>query len=294
MKYRKKLLIVLPVILGLAWAQTSLFVVEATETAVVARFSRPLEPLYSPGLHIKAPWPIDSVYRFDKRILTYDHVPTEFLTQDKKNILIDSFAVWRIADEHAYLAKLRRRDIAEVFLLEIITSALGEIAGNHPLSDFINSDPSKIRIEEINRTLAETCRESAMKGYGIEVIDARINMFNFPNQNRTSVITRMRAERSRIAVKYRSEGQEEALKIEAITEKERRTILAEAKREADIIQGKAEAEAIRIYGEAYKENTDFYEFLRTLEAYEKIVDANTTVILDDKSGILKAMKEGPP
>jgi membrane protease subunit HflC len=124
MKHRKKILLVLLVVLGLVWAQTALFVVEATETAIVARFSRPLKPLYPPGLHIKAPWPIDSVYRFDKRILTYDHVPTEFLTEDKKNILIDSFAVWRIDDEYAYLAKLRRRDIAEVFLLEIITAAL--------------------------------------------------------------------------------------------------------------------------------------------------------------------------
>jgi modulator of FtsH protease HflC len=294
MKYRKKILIVLLILLGLVWAQTALFVVEATETAIVARFSSPLKPLYLPGLHIKAPWPIDSVYRFDKRILTYDHVPTEFLTEDKKNILIDSFAVWRIDDEHAYLAKLRSRSTTEVFLLEIITAALGEITGNHPLSDFINSDPSKIRLDEINRTLAESCRKSAMKGFGIEIIDARINMFNFPDQNRTSVITRMRAERSRIATKYRSEGQEEALKIEAVTEKERRTILAEAEREAEVIRGKAEAEAIRIYGEAYKEDPEFYEFLRTLEAYEKIVDSNTTVILDEKSKILKAMKEGAP
>jgi modulator of FtsH protease HflC len=294
MKRRKFLVFTVSIILIAAWAQTALFVVEASETAVTARFSRPLAPIYQPGLHIKAPWPIDSVYRFDKRILIFDHVPTEFLTKDKKNILIDSFAVWRIQDEHKYLARVRNRNIAEVLLLEMITASVGELAGSYPLSSFINADPSKIRLKEINKKLTDACRRAAEKDYGMEIIDARINMFNFPEQNRTSVISRMQAERARIATKYRSEGQEEALKIEAATEKERRSILAEARREAQVIRGKGEAEAIRIYGEAYSSDAEFYDFLRSLEAYGQIVDKDTTVILDRNSKIFKTVEKAAP
>ena len=294
MRLNRKILFAIVLTAVLAWAWTALFVVEATETAIVARFSSPMDRLYQPGLHIKAPWPVDSVYRFDKRILTYDHAPTEFLTEDKKNILIDSFAVWRIDDEHKYLAKVRSRDVAEVLLLEIVTAVLGELTGSYPLSSFVNTDESKVSLNEINRKLAQMTRESDLREYGINVIDTRINMFNFPDQNRTSVISRMRAERARIATRYRSEGEEEALKIEASTEKEVRMILAEAKREAEVIRGKGESTAISTYGKAYEEDPEFYRFMRSLEAYEQIVDEKTTVVLDENSRIFNVLEESAP
>ena len=294
MKRWKKLILFVLAAGLVAWGLSALFVVEATETAIVARFSRPLETVYTPGLHLKAPWPVDEVYRFNKQILAYDHVPTEFLTKDKKNILIDSFAVWRIEDEHRYLAKVRNRDIAEVLLLEMITSSLGEVVGSYNLSAFINADPAQVKLAEINSKLAESCRAAARENYGMEVLDVRINMFNFPQQNRESVIRRMQAERSRIATKYRSEGEEEALKVEASTEKETRTILAEARRDAEIIRGRGEADAMTIYAEAYEKDPEFYEFLRTLEAYEKVLDADTTLIMKGDTRLWKVMEEGAP
>jgi modulator of FtsH protease HflC len=290
----RKGLTVAAIVLALAWAQSALFVVGATETAILARFKAPRPNVYAPGPHLKAPWPIDTVYRFDKRLLVYDHVPTEFLTADRKNILIDTFAVWRVQDEHAFLSKVRSRENAEILLLEIMTAAIGEVVGNYPLSAFINTDPAQVRLTEINDAITEACHGPARRDYGIEVGDVRINSFNFPTQNSASVIKRMRAERNRIATKYRSEGEEEALKIEADTDLQARKILAEARREAETIRGRGEAEAIKIYGAAYAKDPEFYRFLRTLEAYEKTLDSNTTIILRSDSELWKMIEKGAP
>ncbi|MDP8225233.1 MAG: protease modulator HflC [Candidatus Lernaella stagnicola] len=292
-RWKKGLLLVL-VLLAAWWLRTIFFVVNATETAIIARFMGPLDAVYEPGLHLKAPWPIDTVYRFDSRLLVFDHVPTEFLTKDKKNILIDSFAVWRVADEHTFLAKVRSRMNAEILLLEIMTAAINEVVGNYALGSFINVDPEKVQLKEINGAIADICRGPTENAYGISVEDVRINSFNFPVQNRASVIKRMRAERDRIATKYRSEGEEAALKIEAETNLESRKILAEAARDAQRIRGKGEAEAIRIYGEAYTKDPEFYRFLRTLEAYDKMIDKDTTIILRSDSELWKMIDKGAP
>lgn len=290
----RKWLLVGGVLLLAFWARSALYIVEATDTAVLARFKRPMPTVYQPGLHVKAPWPIDTVYRFDRRLLVFDHTPTEFLTEDKKNILIDAFAVWRIADEHAFLAKVRSKENARVLLLEIITAAVGEVVGRYPLSSFINTDPEQVRLAQINRQIADACRETAARDYGVNVIDVRINSFNFPVQNTASVIKRMRAERERIATKSRSEGEEDALKIEAETELDTRTILAEARRQAEQIRGEGEAAAIKIYGAAYAKDPEFYRFLRTLEAYDKILDDQTTIILRTDSELWKMIEKGAP
>ncbi len=294
MKRWKKWLLLLVVILALSWLRTIFFVVEATDTAILARFKAPLAVAQKPGLHLKLPWPIDTVYRFDNRLLVFDHVPTEFLTKDKKNILIDSFAVWRITDEHRFLAKVRNRNNAEILLLEIITAALNEVVGNYSLSSFINIDPTLVQLAQINREVADICRVPAARDYGIDIEDVRINSFNFPVQNRASVIKRMRAERDRIATKYRSEGEEQALKIEAETDLQTRKLLADARREAEMVRGQGEADAIKIYGKAYAKDPEFYRFLRTLEAYGKMIDTDTTLILRSDSELWKMIDKGAP
>ena len=292
-RFRNWLLLFLA-ILFLLWIKTSLFIIEATETGIMARFSRPLDTVYGPGLHPKFPWPVDAVYRFDQRLFVFDHNPTEFLTQDKKNILIDSFAVWRIGDEHIFLAKVRNRDNAEILLLEILTAVLGEVVGTYPLSAFINTEEGRMLLGEINQKIADACRGPAGENYGVEVVDVRINRFNFPSQNRASVIKRMRTERERIATRYRSEGEEAALRIEAATELETRTLLAEAGREAEAIRGRGEAEAIGTYGAAYAVDPEFYLFLRTLETYDAIIDQDTTLILSSDSELFRMLEEGAP
>lgn len=268
-------------LLGLTlWLGTALFTVQAHQLGIVTRFSRPLPDTYAPGLHLKAPWPIDAVISVDQRLLILKYQAlTEFLTEDKKNILVDSFIVWKVADAHRYLATLRLRNNAEARLLDMITAALGEVVGNYPLSSFINLDKSLVKIDEINSKIMELCKSDAMRNYGIQIVDMRINGFNFPAQNRASLIKRMEAERSRIATRYRAEGEEKAQKIRADTELETRTMLAEAKRKAEVTKGEAEAEAMRIYAKAYGADPAFYRFMRNLEALDKVVDKDTTILL---------------
>ena len=122
----------------------------------------------------------------------------------------------------------------------------------------------------------------------------RINGLNFPAENRASVIRRMQAERDRIATQYRAEGEEAAMKIEATTELETRKILAEAARQAEVVRGRGEAEAIRLYGAAYAEDEQFYTFLRTLEAYEKLIDEDTTLVLRSDSELWRLLEKGAP
>lgn len=270
-------------ILGVAlilWLSSAFFTVSAQQVGIVTRFSRPLPASYAPGLHLKAPWPVDAVLRLDQRLLVLKYqAMTEFLTADKKNILVDSFALWRIGEPHRFLATLRSRANAEARLLDMITAALGEVVGSYPLSGFINVDKQQLKIDEINNKIMQICKRDAAQNFGIEIQDLRINAFNFPDQNRASLIKRMEAERSRIATRYRAEGEEQAQKIRADTELETRSLLAEASRKAEVSRGEAEAEAMRIYAEAYSADPEFYRFMRNLEALEKIVDKDTTLLL---------------
>lgn len=292
-RWKRFSLLVLAIVLVL-WLTSAVFLVQETQTAIVTRFSKPLTTAYQPGPHLKLLWPIDKVIRFERRLLIFNHEPTEFLTQDKKNILVDSFAVWRIANEHNFLSTVRNQNGAEARLLDMITAALGEIVGKYPLASFINTTEGAVKFSEINREIHKACAQTAQDNYGVEIVDVRINSFNFPQQNRLSVIKRMQAERDRIATQYRSEGDEEALKIEATTDMEVRRILAEANREAKTTRGKAEAEAIKIYGRAYGADPDFYRFLRTLEAYNTIIDKNTTIILRSDSELWRMIGRGAP
>ena len=293
-KKKKKAVRILIAAAALAWLLSSLFIVNETETAVLTRFSKPLDTVCGPGLHIKLPFPLDGIIRFDKRLTVLDHEPTEFLTLDKKNILIDTFALWKINDEHKFLTTVRQRDRAEARLLDMITAVTGEVIGSYPLKNFINTEIGEVRLPEIDSRIFLPCRVFALENFGIEIVDIRINSFNFPEQNRQSVIKRMQAERYQIATRYRSEGEEEALKISAETDFEVRKLMAEANKTAELIKGQAEADSIRIYGEAFSEDPGFFEFLRTLEAYEKIADSNTTFIMKSESRLWNMLERGRP
>ncbi|MBN2050332.1 MAG: protease modulator HflC [Spirochaetales bacterium] len=272
------LLVILGVLL-IGGLLTSLFMVQETETAIVTRFSRALPEPREPGLHIKFPWPVDKVIRLDRRRLVFDHEPTEFLTRDKKNVLVDCYALWMIDDPHTFLYTVRTREAAEARLLDMITAATGEVFGRYDLANIINQEEDKLKLDVIHDEVFNLCRDRAEAEYGLRLFDIRINSFNFPSQNRLSVIKRMQAERESIATQYRSEGEEEAMKIEAETDSQVRTLLAEARREAQVIRGEAEAEALRIYGDAYGKNPDFFELLRKLEVYESVLNENTTIFL---------------
>lgn len=285
----KNFLRLLVVVVVLALLSTCIFTIEETEVGLVTRFGRPLDALARPGLNFKSPWPIDAVVRVDQRLLVFDNEPTEMLTRDKKNVLIDSFLCWKIDDPKRFVQTVRNRAEAEARLLDLATSELGAAVGSEPMESFLASDPSQVRLRQIAQGARETVDRLARESFGITVVDLEINGFNLPRQNRKSVIERMRAERDRIATAYRSEGEEEALKIEALAAAEREKLLAEARAEAEAIRGQGEAEALRLMAEAYRKDPELYELLRSLESYEVILDEETVIFLESDSPLLEAL-----
>ena len=278
---------------GLFAVGSSVFIVDESDYAVVLRFGRVVAEIDEPGLKVKLPAPIDQVRRFDKRVLYQGVAQTEFLSADKKNVLVSSYLTWRIRSPRLYLEALGTRTSAEGRLSTLVKSSLGAALGNRPFSDFIPENPDEASPAESEQNLArlENAVFDGVSGvastdYGIEVVSFGVSRFIFPQQNLMAVFSRMRSERERIASAYRSEGAAEARKILANAERERREILADAEAEVEILRGNSEARAAGIYAEAYATDPDFYAFLRKLETYERIIDEETTVIVPADSGLL--------
>lgn len=286
------LLFLLVAALALLLAPTALYTIHHTEVGIVTRFGRPLEGLAEPGLHSKLPWPIDAVVRVDRRLLVFDNEPAEMLTRDKKNVLVDSFLCWRIADPLRFVQTVGTRAEAEARLLDLMASELGAAVGAEPMDSFLNPDPERVKLGEVTESARREVHDLALASFGIEVVDLEINGFNLPRQNRQSVIERMRAERARIATRYRSEGEEEALKIEAQSTAEREKLLAAARAEAEAVRGRGDAEALELLATAYRQDPEFYKFLRSLESYEKIIDENTTLFISSDSPLMEALGGG--
>ncbi len=284
--------VVLALVAGLAtvWGvASSPFVVQETEAALVTRFGRPLPGLAGPGLHWKLPWPVDAAVRLDRRLLVFDNEPTEMLTGDKKNVLVDSFLVWRIADPLRYVQTVKTRPEAEARLLDLAVSELGAAVGSEPMESFVNVDPARVGLRRVAETAGRAVHAVALPSFGIEVLDLEINGFSLPRQNRASVIERMQAERARIATAYRSAGEEQALKIQAQSAAERERLLAEARGRSEAVRGDGEARALALLGGAYARDPELYRFLRGLESSEKILDENTTLFLESDSDLLTVL-----
>ncbi len=271
---------------------TSLFAVDETQIAVVTKFGRPIKVIQEPGLHVKLPSPFASVLRFDKRIMVYEPLPSEFLTEDKKNILTQTFACWRIRDVQKFLETVKTREGAELRIGDTIRSELGSSLGMMPLTALVSTNPELVKLDEIMGRVTANSAEKTLRNYGIELVSVSLKRINFPDQNKASVYERMRSERARIAKKYRAEGNEQAAMITAETDKEVSRILSEAYRTAEKVKGEGDAEAAKIYAEAYNRDPQFYKKLRTLEAYRKFLDEKTTVVLSTDSELLQFLAEG--
>ncbi|RKY65942.1 MAG: protease modulator HflC [Candidatus Latescibacterota bacterium] len=260
------------------------FTVDETNQAVVVRMGEPVRVVKEPGLHFKLPFPVETVHKFDRRLLEYDSAPAQIYTKDKKNLIVDNYARWRIVDPLAFLKTVRTEAGALSRLDDIVYAVLREELGRHTLSEVV----AKNR-ELIMRTVTQKC-DAATEKLGIEVVDVRIKRADLPKENERYVFDRMRAERHKMANQYRSEGEEMALKIRAQTDLEKRRILAEAYRKAEEIKGEGDAEASRIYAEAYKKDPEFYAFIRSLQAYDAVMDSSTVLVLPPEGPFLRYLR----
>lgn len=278
----------LPSFAALAFIAVTLvfYQVDTTEYVIVTQFGNPVRAINTPGLYAKLPDPVQSVIRLNNRLRLYTLPQAEFLTQDKKNVVTESYATWRVTDPLLFYETVKDAPGAEARLADILASELGVVLGKYALSSLVTINPAEMQLPNMMEQIRGNVDRRTGQ-YGYTVTDVRLKLITYPEANQASVFQRMRAERERIARQLRSEGAEESAKIRAGAETEAATIRAEAQREAEAIRGAADAEAIRIYAEAYGKDEEFYRFLRTLQSYDAFIDEGTTLILPADSELLQ-------
>ncbi len=276
---------VLAVLLGLVVLGASpLFVLDVTQTAIVVQLGKPVRNVTDAGLYMKIPF-IEEVTYFDKRLLDYESDAQDVITQDKKTLLLDNFAKWRITDPLKVYQAFQTQRGALQRLHDIIYSELRVELGRHELAEIVSTARA-----ELMKVVTQRANEKA-SGYGIEILDVRIKRADLPEQNEKAVFARMQAERERQAKQYRAEGAEEAQKIRSDAEKDREIILAEAYRESEELRGGGDAKAFRIYAEAYRQDPRFFEFTRSMEAYKKTFREKSTIVMNPDSEFFRFLKQ---
>ena len=278
----KKILIgigVILVFLGL----TSVFIVDETEQVVILQFGKPVRIITEPGLRMKVPFPIQEKNVFDNRLLEYDSPPEEILSKDKKSLIVDNYVRWKIVDPLQFLKTVQAIPTALSRMDDIVYSELRRELGTHDMVEIITENREEL-MEKV--TVASNL---STRDYGIEVVDVRIRRVDLPSQNEESIYARMDAERKRQANKFRSEGEEEAQKIRATTDRDKTIILADAYKQAERIRGEGDAKAVEVYADAYSADPKFYEFVRTLDAYKKIINDKTMLVIPSDSRLFKLL-----
>ncbi|MBW8065562.1 MAG: protease modulator HflC [Nitrospira sp.] len=275
--------LVLVVVLLIVGAQT-VFIVGEWEQAIIIQLGKFKRAIQEPGLNWKIPF-VQTAITLERRILASDAEPAEYLTMDKKRVVVDHVTRWKIQDPLLFYKTVRNEAGARARLDEIVFSELRAELANREFASIIANER-----EPAMEAVAFRSSEKA-KEFGIDVVDVRVKRADLPNEVQESVYARMRAERQRISKRYRSEGAEESAKITATTDKEKTIILAKAYEESQRRRGEGDAEATAIYGEAYGEDPEFYSFVRSLEAYDKFLSKKTTILLPQDSRLLRYLAD---
>ena len=248
------------------------------------------------GLYLKIPF-LQNVIVLDDRILEYDSEPTDIVTKDKKHLLVDNFARWRIVSPLRFIQTVRTENGAQSRLDDIIYSVLREQLAMSNLVEIVRTDNSAASLDEHIETGREVIMQAvtqqadvAARRYGIQVLDVRIKRADLPKENLNAVFGRMKEERSRISKQYRSEGEEEASKVRAETDRDVKIILAEAYKQAETIKGRGDGEAAAIYANAYGSNEEFYKFLQSLEVIKHSTTPADQLIMSTEGGVYKYLK----
>lgn len=300
---------------------TMVVFVDETELVLVERFGRIVAVYDQPaqrGLQFKGPWPVETVRRFDRRLQLLSPAGREAFTRDRKNVTVEAYVAWRIADGTngstllerpavRFFRSLGSVDVAEARLASRLQSILTERVGRAELTELLIAADSEvapaneagpleklsadIQLELTKRTdEAESLRDRL----GIEIVDVRIRRLNLPTGNMQAVFERMRSERQKIAERYRSAGLAENRMIRSQADRQAGELLAKANAEAERIRGEGDAAAIRILNEAYARDPEFAGVLQTLEAYKHILNERTTLVLSASNSLLKLLVEGVP
>ncbi len=261
------------VVLAIIVALNSVFTVDEREYAIKLRLGEIIRSDYQPGLHFKTPF-INNVAKFEKRIQTLDSRPERFLTVEKKNVIVDFFVKWRVADPDRYYTSTRGDSAtANALLLRIIQDGLRGEFGKRTIQEAVSGERAQIM-----SILTRDANDKASE-LGVTVVDVRIKRIDLPQDVSESVYQRMEAERARVARQLRAEGAEQAERIRADADRQRTVLIAEAHRESERIRGEGDAIAADTYAKAYNRNQEFYSFYRSLQAYRAAIGQERDLIL---------------
>jgi modulator of FtsH protease HflC len=268
-------------VIVLLFASSCFYTIGQTEQAVLLQFDAPREIVTDPGLHAKIPW-VQQVEYIDKRLLNLDAPAEEVIAQDKKRMVVDAFARWRIIDPLRFYQALTNTDIAQTRLAPILSSDVRQVLGSQNFAVVLSGERAQLMHDIRDNMNRETQR------FGIEVVDVRIRHADLPPQNSKAIYDRMIQERAREANEFRAEGSEIYQRIKARADREVTVLTAEATRESDILRGQGDAQKTKILGDAYGQDPDFFAFYRSMQAYpDALGSGTTTMVLSPNSEFFK-------
>ena len=268
-----KILIAIAVLVVAIVGSASLFTVNETETAILFKWGKIERSNYEPGLHVQIPF-INNIKKFDKRIQTFDAKPEDYLTEEKKIVVVDSFIQWRIEDVEAFYVSMRgNMDVAQERIGTIVKEGLRNEFGRRVMHEVISGE-RHIIMDDINKSANKD-----VKPFGIRIVDVRIKRIEFPPRVSDKIFRRMETERTRIAKELRAEGNESAARITSEADRQVTILKAEAFKTAEQTRGEGDAQAASIYAQAYGKNKEFFTFYRSLNAYKNTFSSAADIMV---------------
>ncbi|HWD59148.1 MAG TPA: protease modulator HflC [Stellaceae bacterium] len=257
---------------------SSLFIVDQTQSALVLQFGQPRREVREPGLWVKRPF-VENVVVYDNRVLDFEPPPEEVIVSDQKRLVVDSYARYRIVNPLLFYQTVGTEDGVRARLSAIVNGSLRRVLGNITLSDILSVKRAGIMIQIRDEVADEA------KNFGIKVVDVRLRRADLPEENSEAIYARMKSERQQQAAQYRGEGAEAAQTVRATAERERTVILADAQRDAQRVRGDGDAQSIQIYADAFGKDKAFFAFYRSLQAYRTALNNKDTsfVLAPDNS-----------
>ncbi len=268
-------------VIGAFVAMSSMFTVKQTEQALVFQLNEPKRTIVEPGLNFKLPF-IQQVEYMEKRILNFDAKAQEIVAGDNRRLVVDAFARWRIVNPLLYFQRLRDERVAANRIQTLMDASVREILAKRESDDIVSGARGALMVDiakDVTRKAAD---------FGIEIVDVRLRRVDLPEENSNSIYNRMNAERKRDANQLRAEGSEDAQETRADADRQVAVIKANAEKQADILRGEGDRERNRILAEAYGKDTEFFEFYRSMLAYQRALGgSSTSMLLDPKSDFFK-------
>lgn len=285
MRYKISALLLLALLVGLTLL--SVFTVSERESVVLTQFGKPSRTITDAGLHVKRPGFLETVNRIDTRTHVFTSQSIELLLGDKNPIVLTSYVCWKVSDPLLFFQSLINSDVATQKLGDMINSQLGGVLGEYTLQNIINTDPSRVMITEIEDKILQNTNRRAQDKYGIEIVQVGLSRITYPTIVTKAVFNRMRSEREKEAKKFSAEGREEASRIRAQADREAAELLAEAYSKAQILKGEGDQLSLQMYSRAFAKDPEFFEFTKSMEIYEDILDNKSTLVLSTDSELFK-------